>query len=170
MFIMEKVSKHCRRYSYSKHTISYVEHLCADFSYYYKLYEDLKVDLEEEKIWSFTSKDINTKINLYRPSDTTAESALKLLEKERNRELQQVSTFVKAVVRFYGKLSNESKKWFYTHILDKTNNNKRDKEEKRLRYEMLSNVAHYMGIPEDGSKVRKIDKVGKIAEECLGSV
>lgn len=165
---MEKVHRFTRNLNYCKHTISYVEHLCSEFSQYYKLYEDLKIEVEEEKIWSFTSKDLNTKINSYRSSDVTAEAALRLNSKNKNPELQQMALFIKSVVKTYNSLNEVKKNWFYENLLDKkTSGKKRDKEEKRLRYEILALIAQNMGIPEDGGKVKKMEKVEHISEERL---
>lgn len=155
-------------HSYSKHTIAYVEYLCGDFSQLFRLYENLKTELTDEKIWCFTSKQINTKINLYRPSDTTAEAALKLLERERDKEFRQVAIFIESVINVYRNLIDTEKTWFYTNLLDKKNDSKRSLEDKRLRYKILSKICYSMGIPEDGPIIKnKLGTVAQVEEECL---
>lgn len=139
-----------KEYSYGKHTIAYAEALCSDFSYYQELYTDLL----EGPIWAFSSKQVNTKINLYRASDTTAETALKLCQTN-NRELRQIELIVTAIRRVYSEVCDENEKaWFVEHLIHNDYKKKKTLEDKRIRYRILSNVCHYMGIPEDGSDVR----------------
>lgn len=155
---------------FGKHTLSFAEHMCRSLSYYIDLYQELI----EREIYKFTSKTINTKINLYRASDVTAETALRLAENS-NKEIRQVGEMIRAVQKVFNlKLTREERLWAFTNLVLEETKIKLTLEDKRKRNYVLSLICVEMGFPEKvnytGLNGKRKDRTEETTREELGVV
>lgn len=151
---------------FSKHSINFAEHICNNYMYYNSLYYEL-IDME---IYKFTSKEVSTKINIYRAADTAAESAIRLAD-GRNKEISQIAEMINAVRKVFAGLTEREKLWGLENLIQ-PQDKKRDLKDKRLRNKILTLICIEMGFPETQARRRIIreEKVLEIPRDLVQNV
>lgn len=128
---------------YSSETLKYAEHICRNYEYYKKSYEEIAGDA----IYSFFSKDGNVKINTYKKADVTAQAAL-ILAAEGNRQIAKLRIILDAVEKVVTNLDAEHKNFFYANIFCNKEKPKFNLLQKRMRRNIMILLCFYLGEPQ----------------------